>query len=92
MKSSSYGRVSCSLRFFLALGAVLFRLGILSAVSFSHASSDAGLVFDLTGASSKTVDALCAQLLSSPSSSASFFIPWDELEGMRRKGGNQKLL
>jgi len=85
--------VSCGLRFFLALGAVLLRLGTLSqAVSFSHASSDAGLVFDLTGASSKTVDALCAQLLASPSSSASFFIPWDELEDMRRKGGNQKLL
>ncbi|PIV17859.1 MAG: hypothetical protein COS41_06470 [Elusimicrobia bacterium CG03_land_8_20_14_0_80_50_18] len=69
----------------LSLSALLF------AASFSHASVDAGLVFDLTGASSKTINALCSQLLSSPSSSASFFAPWDQLEEMRRNGVDAKL-
>lgn len=65
---------------------------VLLSVSLAHAACDAGLVFDLTGASSKTVDALCSRLLSSPSSSASVFIPWNMLEDMRRDGVNKKLV
>jgi len=64
---------------------------VLGWASLSHGACDAGLVFNLSGASSKTVDALCSQLLLSPSSSVSLFIPWNMLEDMRREGVNKKL-
>ncbi|MBA3066551.1 hypothetical protein KJ633_06025 [bacterium] len=64
---------------------------ILLGVSLSYGAGDVGLVFNLSGASSKTLVALCSELESSPSSGASFFIPWDMLEDMRREGINGKL-
>ncbi len=64
---------------------------VLFGASLSHAVCDAGLVFNLSGASSKTIDALFSELASSPASGASLFIPWNMLEDMRSEGVKKNL-